>query len=59
MNRLILLVAMLCACEPDDSKPREPEISDPFRPPPYPKPNLRGLHVYPSGDVVLVVEAIQ
>ena len=54
----------LCACKPEDSSPKAPEISDPFRPPPELRPRVRGLHVFPSKgagpeEVVLLLEVPQ
>ena len=53
---LVLACLALCACEPEDTKPREPDISDPFRPPPYMRPQVRALQAYPSGEVVIVIQ---
>lgn len=59
----IVACLALCACGPDGSEPREPEISDPFRPPPELRPQIRGLHVYqvkdgqgPTREVVIVIQ---
>lgn len=59
---LTLFAVLLCSCGHDGSEPKEPDVSDPFRPPPELRPQIRGLHVYqvkgdqgPTKEVVIVL----
>ena len=62
MKRLaVLLLAALAAGCHKQGGPKEPELSDPFRPPPQaPSPyRLRGAQVLDTGDILLIVEVSQ
>lgn len=51
MKHLILMALLLGSCgDQDNGDPETPEISDPFRPPPELRPQIRGLHVYQVKD---------